>query len=113
MANDDKSKKRGPSTFKLVLIVLILLLVPTTMEQLSMHPDTVRNVGRVCVGIALLFFFYGLLSKALKFVGVVLLVLIVARVLANEGVVEVPKLKEKLAASERIERRRDSSDEGR
>ena len=36
------------------LIVIILLLVPTTMEQLSVHEETVRTVGRVCVGIALL-----------------------------------------------------------
>lgn len=106
MANDAKSEKRGLSTFKLVLIVLILLLIPTTMEQLEMHEETVRNVGRVCVGIALLFFFYGLLSKAIKFVGLILLVLIVARVLANEGVVEVPKLREKLASVERPERER-------
>jgi O-antigen ligase len=93
---DKKSERRGIGTFKLVLIVLILLLIPTTMEQLAANPDTVRNVGRVCVGIALLFFFYGLLSKALRFVGLVLLVLIAARVLANEGVVEVPKLRGKI-----------------
>ncbi len=102
--SDGKSGQRGPGTFKLFLIVVILLLIPTTMEQLSMHEDTVRMVGRVCVGIALLFFLYGLLSKALRFVGLVLLVLIVARVLANEGVVEVPKLLEKLPA-ERLQRR--------
>ena len=92
MANDKQSGKRGLGTFKLFLIVVILLLIPTTMEQLSAHPDTVRNVGRVCVGIAVLFFLYGLLSKALRFVGLILLVLIGARALANEGVIEVPKV---------------------
>jgi O-antigen ligase len=97
--SDAKSEKRGLSTFKLSLIVIILLLVPTTMEQLAANPDMVKNVGRVCVGIALLFFFYGLVSKALRFVGLILFVLIVARVLANEGVVEVPKLKEKIEAA--------------
>ena len=96
--SDGKSERRGLSTFKLVLAVLILLLIPTTMEQLSTHEETVRDVGRVCVGIALLFFFYGLLSKALRFSGVVLLVLIVGRVLANEGVVKVPMLREKIQA---------------
>jgi hypothetical protein len=103
-SKSDKSEKRGIGTFKLVLIVLILLLIPTTMEQLSAHPDTVRDVGRVCVGLALLFFIYGLLSKALRFFGLVLLVLIVGRVLANEGIVEVPMLREKLEA-QRAERR--------
>jgi uncharacterized membrane protein len=103
--NDAKSEKRGLSTFKLSLIVVILLLIPTTMEQLSMHQETVKQVGRVCVGIAGLFFLYGLFSKALRFVGLILLVLIVGRVLANEGVVELPKLKEKLASVERPERR--------
>ena len=103
MAEKEKSEKRGLSTFKLCLIVLVLLLIPTTMEQLEAHRDTVRDVGRVCVGIALLFFFYGLLSKALRFTGLVLLVLIVGRVLANEGVVELPKLREKVAA-QRAER---------
>src|SRR5262245_65913130 len=101
MATKSEEKpKRGLGTFKLSLIVIILLLIPTTMEQLSTHEDTVRNVGRVCVGIALLFFFYGLLSKVLRFAGVILLSLIVARALANEGVVQVPKLREKLQAAE-------------
>ena len=98
---NDGQEKRGLGAFKLSLIVIILLLIPTTMEQLEVHKDTVRDVGRVCVGIALLFFIYGLLSKAIKFVGLILLVLIIGRVLANEGVVEMPKLKEKLAAVER------------
>jgi threonine/homoserine/homoserine lactone efflux protein len=51
----------------------------------------------VCVGIAALFFLYGILSKVLRFAGLVLLVLIGARALANEGVIEVPKLKGKVA----------------
>ena len=101
--NDDKPKKPRLSAFKLCLIVVILLLVPTTMEQLEMHQETVRTVGRVCVGIAALFFLYGLLSKVLRFAGVVLLVLIGARALANEGVIEVPKLRETLSA-ERLQR---------
>jgi hypothetical protein len=96
--NDEKSEKRGLGTFKLSLIVIILLLIPTTMEQLSMHQDTVKSVGRVCVGIALLFFCYGLFSKVIKYVGLILLVLIVGRVLANEGVVEMPKLLKNLPA---------------
>jgi hypothetical protein len=108
--SDEKPEGRRLGTFKLSLIVIILLLIPTTMEQLSTHQDTVRDVGRVCVGIALLFFLYGLFSKVIRYAGLILLVLIVARVLANEGVVEVPKLREKLATeraerSERTERR--------
>lgn len=97
--NDEKSAKRGPSAFKLFLIVVILLLIPTTMEQLSVHQETVKQVGRVCVGIALLFFAYGLISKVMRFGAMLLLILIGARVLANEGVVEVPKLKPKIEAA--------------
>ena len=97
MAKNNDSKKRGPGTFKLSLIVIVLLLIPTTMEQLEMHQDTVRAVGRVCVGIAALCFLYGLISKALRFVGLLLLILIGARALANEGVIEIPKLKQKIA----------------
>ena len=97
--HEEKSQSRGPSNFKLFLIVVILLLIPTTMEELSMHQDTVRLVGRICVGIALLFFAYGLISKVMRFGAVVLLVLIVGRVLANEGVVEVPKLLPKIQAA--------------
>jgi len=89
-------EKRGPSAFKLCLIVVVLLLIPTTMEQLEMHQETVKMVGRVCVGIAALFFLYGLFTKVLRFAGVLLLVLIGARALANEGVIEVPKLKAKV-----------------
>lgn len=94
-----KSEQRGPSAFKLFMIVVILLLIPTTMEQLSMHQDTVKQVGRVCVGIALLFFAYGIISKIMRFGMLLLLVLIVARVLANEGVVEVPKFGPKIKAA--------------
>jgi len=98
MAKQDaeRPKSRGPGAFKLFLAVVILLLVPTTMEQLSMHEDTVRLVGRVCVGVALLFFAYGLFSKVMRFTGVVLLILIVARLLANEGVIHFPKVLPKL-----------------
>ena len=51
MANKDEgtSKKRGLSAFKLSLVVIILLLIPTTLEQLSVHEDTVKQIGRVCV----------------------------------------------------------------
>jgi len=101
MANKDDgtSGKRGPGAFKLSLIVIALLLIPTTMEQLSMHHDTVKLVGRVCVGIALLFFAYGIFSKVLRFAGLALLILIGARALANEGVVETPKLLPKIQAA--------------
>jgi len=61
-----------------------------------MHQETVKMVGRVCVGIAALLFLYGILSKVLRFAGVLLLILIGARALANEGVIEVPKLKAKI-----------------
>jgi len=106
MAQKNDSAKRGPSAFKLCLIVVILLLIPTTMEQLEMHQETVRTVGRVCVGIAALFFVYGLLSKVLRFAGVLLLILIGARALANEGVIEFPKLKDKFpAAAEKLKER--------
>jgi hypothetical protein len=89
---DSASRKGGLTTLKLILIVIILLLVPTTMEQLSMHEETVRTVGRVCVGIALLVFLYGLFTKVLRLAGIVVLALIVASVLASEGVIDVPHL---------------------
>ena len=54
-------------------------------------------VGRVCVGLALLGFLYGLIAKAMRFGGLVLLILIGARALANEGVIEVPKLRAMLS----------------
>ena len=100
MAKNDsgKQERRGPGAFALSMIVIILLLIPTTMEQLEVHKETVRTVGRVCVGIAGLFFLYGLLSKAIRFVGLILLVLIVGRVLANEGVVEMPKVRAMIEA---------------
>jgi len=89
----DTSRKGGPGVFKLILIVVVLLLIPTTMEQLSMHPETVQLVGRICVGLAALFFLYGLIAKAMRIGALILLVLIAARALANEGVIEVPELR--------------------
>ncbi len=97
--NPESTRSHGPSTFKLFLAVVLLLLIPTTMEQLSMHEDTVRMVGRVCVAAGVALFAYGMFSKLMRFTGVVLLVLIVARVLANEGVIHVPKLWPKIEAA--------------
>jgi hypothetical protein len=94
MARRDESTRRkgGLTTTRLVLIVVILLLVPTTMDQLAMHEEQVRQVGRVCLGIALLFFLYGLLSKALRLTGVLVLVLIVLAGLSSEGIIDLPQL---------------------
>jgi len=97
--NAESSKSRGLGAFKLFLIVVILLLVPTTMEQLSMHEDTVRQVGRVCVGIGALFFLYGIFSKVMRFSGLLIFLLLGARALANEGVIKIPKLLPKLEAA--------------
>lgn len=99
MADKNDSEKRGSGAFRLCLLVVILLLIPTTMEQLEMHQETVRMVGRVCVGIAGLLFLYGLFSKVLRFAGLLLLVLIGVRALANEGVIEIPKVREMIAAN--------------
>jgi hypothetical protein len=96
--NGEKSEKRGPSAFKLVLFVIILLLIPTVMEELEAHKDTVKVVGRVCVGLSLLFFAYGLFSKVLRFAGLGLLVLIGVRAAANEGMIELPKVGPKIQA---------------
>ena len=95
-----KGKKGGFSAIKLFLIVVILLLIPTAMEQLSMHKETVQQVGRVCVGIAALLFVYGLIKKVARAAILILLILIGVRVLANEGVIDVPKLSELLASEE-------------
>jgi hypothetical protein len=87
---DDRRPRLG--TFRLILIVVILLLVPTTMDQLAMHEEQVRLVGRVCLGIALLFLLYGLLSKALRVTGFVVLALIVLAGLSSEGIIDLPQL---------------------
>lgn len=103
MAEQKQSGKRRFGALNLCLIVVILLLIPTTMEQLEVHQETVRTVGRVCVGIAALFFLYGIFSKVVRFAGVILLILIGARALANEGVIEIPKLREKIPVERRKE----------
>lgn len=91
----NESSQGGLTTLKLFLIVVILLLVPTTMDQLAVHQETVRTVGRVCIGMALLVFLYGLLTKALRLVGLVALALIVLAALASEGVIDLPQLLER------------------
>jgi hypothetical protein len=94
MANrrDREARRGGLSAIKLILIVVILLLVPTTMDQLAMHEEQVRLVGRVCLGIALLFFLYGLLTRMLRYLGLVVLALIVVAGLASEGIIDLPQL---------------------
>jgi hypothetical protein len=91
MAETTKQKPRLSAT-KLLLIIVVLCLVPLVLQQLKLHADTVKMVGRVCVGLGALFLVYGLIAKAVKVVGVVLLALLVFAALAAEEVIQLPNL---------------------
>jgi hypothetical protein len=91
MSETTKQKPRL-SAFKLLLIIVVLCLVPLVLQQLRMHADTVRLVGRACVGLGALFLVYGLIAKAVKVIGFLLLALLVFAALAAEEVIQLPNL---------------------
>ena len=93
--SDNKPK---PGTFaktlKLFLLIFVILLVPIVMDQAEVDRETVRVVGRVAAGITGILFLYGIFTKLMKGLGVVVLLLIGMVVLVSEGQVDAPRVKD-------------------
>jgi hypothetical protein len=88
-------KKRSLfSGFKILFIIVGVLLIPMIMDQAQMNDEDVKVVGRVCGGIAGIFTLYGIITKLLKFLAVIVLAVIALAVLVSENVIEAPRLME-------------------
>jgi predicted branched-subunit amino acid permease len=97
---DNPQPKGGLSSkaLKLLGIILLLLLVPITMDQFEVDRENLRLAGRIAGGAAGVLFLYGLFSKMLKIVGfVVVLLLIGGVVLVSEQQLKMPRLKQLFA----------------
>jgi hypothetical protein len=80
-------------TFKLFLVIFVMLLVPMVMDQAEMDRETVKMAGRVAAGLTGILFLYGIFTKMLKgLVFVVLLLLVGAVVLVSEGQIKAPRV---------------------
>jgi hypothetical protein len=89
---NDKPSTLG-KTFKLFLLIFVVLLVPVAMDQAEMDRETVRLVGRVAGGITALLCIYGMFKKMLKVFAFIALVLIGLTVLVSEGQLKAPRVK--------------------
>lgn len=91
-------KKPAPGTakrtFKLFLLIFLVLLVPVVMDQAEVDRETVRTVGRVAAGITGALFCYGIFTKLLKTLAFVVLALIGTVVMVSEGTIKAPRLTE-------------------
>jgi hypothetical protein len=92
MAND--KKKSLLSGFKILFVIIAVLLIPMIMDQAKMNDDDVKAVGRVCGGIAGIFTLYGIITRLLRFLAIIVVALIALAVLVSENVIEAPRLME-------------------
>jgi len=95
MANENQGKpSRVGKTFKLFLLTFLALCVPVVMDQVEVNPDTVRLVGRIAAGVTVLLVVYGIFTKVLKIMGLVIVGLLVLVFLVSEGHLHAPRVKD-------------------
>ena len=101
--SDKQQKKPGAikRTIRLFLVIFVILLIPVSMDQSGVDPETVRLVGRVAGGLTLLLILYGLFTKVLKFAGFLLLIVLALVVLMSERQLEFPRLSEMLGSEQK------------
>ena len=93
---ENTQKKPGvrSKALKLFGMILLVLLVPLTMDQLDVDREQLKVVGRIAAGVAGLMFVDGLVAKLMKVVGfLVMLLLIGTVVMVSERQIEMPRLK--------------------
>jgi uncharacterized membrane protein len=90
--SENQQKKTGGKTFKLLLVILLVLAVPIVMDQVDVDRENVKLVGRIAVGITGLLFVIGLFKKMLKVMAFVVLGLIALVFLVAEGHIKAPRL---------------------
>jgi hypothetical protein len=93
MSDQHKPSSIG-KTFKLFLVILVVLLVPLVMDQAELDRETVRLAGRIASGVSGLLFLYGLFTRLLKVMGFVVVLLIAFVVLTTEGEIKLPRVQE-------------------
>jgi len=86
--------RKGPSTFQFVLFALVIAVVGPAMHQFDVDKETVKIVGRACAAFALALVVWGMFTKMIKLVGLVLALIVATSVLVSEGVIELPKVKD-------------------
>jgi hypothetical protein len=86
--------RKGPSTFQFVLFAVIIAVVAPAMQQLDIDKETVKIVGRACAAFAVALLLWGMFTKMIKVVGIVLALIVATSVLVSEGVIEPPKIAE-------------------
>jgi uncharacterized membrane protein len=98
--SENQQKKTGGKTFKLLLVILLVLAVPIVMDQVDVDRENVKLVGRIAVGITGLLFVIGLFKKMLKVMAFVVLGLIALVFLVAEGHIKAPRLSERVASKQ-------------
>ncbi|MBE2213006.1 MAG: hypothetical protein IAE82_03975 [Opitutaceae bacterium] len=86
--------RKGPSTFQFVLFAVVIAIVAPAMHQLDVDKETVKIVGRACAAFAAALVLWGMFTKMIKLVGIILALIVGASVLVSEGVIEPPKIAE-------------------
>jgi hypothetical protein len=98
MTENQQKPKTGGKTFKLLLVIVLVLAVPIVMDQVEVDPDNVRMAGRIAVGVTGLLFVIGLFKKLLKVMAFVVLGLIALVFLVAEGHIKAPRVSQWFAS---------------
>lgn len=88
--------RKGPSTFQFVLFAVIIAVVAPAMQQFDIDKDTVKIVGRACAGFVVALIVWGLFTKMIRVIGIVLGLIVATSVLVSEGVIKPPKIVDKI-----------------
>lgn len=88
--------RKGPSTFQFVLFALIIAVVAPAMQQFEVDKETVKIVGRACAGFVIALLVWGLFTKMIRLIGIVLGLIVATSVLVSEGVIKPPKIADKI-----------------
>ena len=94
MVNENQGKpSRVGKTFKLFLLTFLVLCVPVVMDQAEVNRDTVRVIGRFAAGATALLVLYGIVTKILKIMAFVIVILLALVFLVSEGHLHAPRVK--------------------
>ncbi|MGC4074786.1 MAG: hypothetical protein QM760_20240 [Nibricoccus sp.] len=88
--------RKGPSTFQFVLFAVIIAIVAPAMHQFDVDKETVKIVGRACAGFVIALIVWGMFTKMIRLIGIVLGLIVAASVLVSEGVIKPPKIADKI-----------------
>lgn len=77
---------------RLILIIVLICMMPVVMDQMDLHRETLRLVGRTIAGVGVLLIAFALVKEIGKVVAVLAVALLIFMLLVSEGWIQPPRL---------------------